>query len=167
MKPIIALALCTATLGVAALATVACSSSSGAPVEDGDHDTGPGKDATPDNLNSGDHESNEASEEGGGGCADAGGVLPSDCASCLSSKCSADLSACACDPTCVTAVQCYNACSEDGGTGLSCEVGCSSNMMIGVDSGLATAAALLNCATSTCASVCEAPSGDGGADSGG
>jgi hypothetical protein len=165
MKSLIGMALCVGSLGISAWMTTGCSSSSSPPAENYTPDTGTRKDAATDTSQE-DQETDDASEGGNGACADASGVLPSDCASCLASKCSMDLSACSCDPTCVTAVQCYNSCSEDGGTGLSCEVSCSTNMMVGVDSGLETAATLLNCATTTCASVCEAPSGDGGSDGG-
>jgi hypothetical protein len=146
-----------------AVAIPACSSSSSTPV-DNNPDTGAGaKDAARDARTQEDQDNGD----GGDACGDAGGVLPSDCSSCLASKCSMELSNCSCDSECVAAVKCYNGCSEDGGTGLDCESSCTPTGTIGLDSGDQSTVALLNCATTTCADVCQSSSGDGGSGDGG
>jgi hypothetical protein len=146
-----------------AVAIPACSSSSSpAVVNNPDTGTG-GKDAARDAPTQEDQDNGD----GGDMCGNAAGVLPSDCASCLASKCSMELSDCSCDPECVAAVKCYNGCSEDGGTGLDCEANCTPIGMIGMDAGNQSTLALLNCATTTCASVCQSSNGDGGSSDGG
>jgi hypothetical protein len=152
----LALGLGTLSLGLAG----ACSSSNSTPNDN--PETGTQKDAATDHHAKEDQDMGDGGSPDGDMCGDAGGALPTDCLSCLESKCGAELSACACDPTCLSAVGCYNGCSEDGGSGLSCANSCSPMETVGEDTGTSTSVNMINCVISKCPSDCEASQGDGG-----
>jgi hypothetical protein len=80
--------------------------------------------------------------------ADATGIVPEACSTCLATSCAADYSACLRDPQCFDLILCTDACIKGGTTAEDCAFSCLSKS----DSGSATsdAEALVGCAESNC-----------------
>jgi|SRR5580692_10412554 hypothetical protein len=80
--------------------------------------------------------------------ADAAGIVPEMCATCLTTSCTADYSTCLRDPQCFDLILCTDACIQGGGTAEDCGFSC----LLKSDSGAATSEAetLVGCAESNC-----------------
>jgi hypothetical protein len=84
--------------------------------------------------------------------ADASGVVPPACSSCLEMHCASAYTACLADPSCYGLVLCTDTCIEDGGNAEACGLGCFADS----DSGRAQGQAevLVQCADISCAATC-------------
>jgi hypothetical protein len=188
MKSLIAVALTLSCVGLVALTNPACSSSS-TPVtgtdsgsgsadtgSGGNKDTGSGSTDTGSGTTDAVSDSPATGDDGGGGCTDPGdaaGLLgPPACQTCLETKCPGGdnlVAQCACDPGCVKALQCLDACVADGGATEGCAVGCLSAAMGDAQTigGSLLACVGTSSSPGACNTACStAPTDGGGADTG-
>jgi hypothetical protein len=156
MRSIIAIALSFSCVGLLAAANPACSSSSPSG-SDASTDTK----STTDVVTTKDMSAPYCQSPPG----DAAGLLPSGCGQCLATMCGSGegdlLSQCACEPDCILALQCLDACVKAMGSGAvtSCALTCTGKYD---DAGgfASTGPLLLSCAQGACKTACSASSSD-------
>jgi hypothetical protein len=180
MRTLLAMTFATGFLAAAAFAFPACGSSSGTPDagtggaagsggtkgSGGSKGTGTGGTKGTGTGGSG---GTMGSPTDGGACtmpADAGGLLPAMCITCLASQCTSDFNACFCDPSCVNILKdCFDPCVADGGSPSGCGLSCSEAPDVGTSG--SNALTLLICAEKECQTDaepgCKAPAADSGA----